>query len=121
MQEPEHGVGDDEGVGEEIVVLVTVPSVDVAQLLADSLVDERLAACVKRTGPVMSTYRWAGAVEHAEEWRLEIVTVAGRFDALVARVGELHPYEVPEVIGIAVSAGGESYLRWVRGESGGPV
>ena len=71
-------------------------------------------ACAQITGPVSSTYRWQGAVETAPEWYCHLKTVRGRLPALQARVRELHPYEVPEIIAIPIVDGDEAYLRWIE-------
>jgi len=78
------------------------------------LVAERLAACAQVLGPVSSTYRWKGEVEHAEEWYCYLKTTLGRLPELQKRIGELHPYDVPEVIAVPISHGDEAYLAWVR-------
>jgi periplasmic divalent cation tolerance protein len=95
-----------------IVVLITVPSVEVATTLATTLVEERLAACVTEV-PVRSTYRWQGAVLQDSEIQLVVKTTIDRFEALEVRVKALHPYEVPEVIGMRVDRGSEAYLTWI--------
>jgi periplasmic divalent cation tolerance protein len=74
-------------------VYVTVPR-DAAAALARRLVDERLAACVNRVD-CASVYRWEGAVHEDDEAILLAKTSADRYDALVDRVRELHPHEVP--------------------------
>ena len=102
-----------------VLVTVSVPDVDTGERLADELVERRLAACVKQSGPGRSVYRWQGTVERAQERLLSCVTTAERVDELAAAVRELHPHEVPEVVATAVVAGDADYLRWVRAESTG--
>ncbi len=97
-----------------LLVWCTCPA-DAAGRLAEALVGERLAACVNRIGPVQSTYTWQGAVETADETLLAIKTTAARYPALQARLRELHPYELPEIIATPVSNGLPDYLAWVRG------
>jgi periplasmic divalent cation tolerance protein len=96
------------------VVLTAVPDAAVADRIARALVDERLAACVSVLGAARSTYRWQGEVESADELPLLIKTTAGRLGALTARLVALHPYQVPEVLVLAVGAGLPAYLDWVR-------
>lgn len=108
--------GDGE-VTDVVVVTVSVPDEALADRIADVLVAEGSAACVKRSGPVRSVYRWQGGVEHDEEWLLSCVTTTGCIQSLAARVRQLHPYEVPEIIATPVSAGDRDYLDWVRGSS----
>jgi periplasmic divalent cation tolerance protein len=95
-------------------VTTTLPERAVAENLAATLVAERLAACAQILGPISSTYRWKGAVEHAEEWYCYLKTTLGRLPELQKRIDELHPYDVPEVIAIPISHGDEEYLAWVR-------
>ncbi|OHC38486.1 divalent-cation tolerance protein CutA [Rhodanobacter soli] len=90
------------------------PDAASAQAIAEALVGERLAACVNRLPAVHSTYRWQGAVTRDSEELLLIKTTAARFDALKARLLELHPYELPELIAVPVQHGHEAYLDWVR-------
>jgi periplasmic divalent cation tolerance protein len=99
------------------VVLVTAPPGDPAAVLARRLVDERLAACVNVVPGIRSVYRWQGQVCDDAEDLLVIKTAADRLDALVARVREIHPYEVPEVLVLPVEAGAAAYLDWVRAET----
>lgn len=97
------------------VVLVTAPVGDDSERLARSLVEERLAACVNRIGPVRSVYRWKEKVEQETEELLVVKTRRSLLVALAARVRELHPYDVPEIIALPVDAGSEPYLRWLAG------
>jgi periplasmic divalent cation tolerance protein len=97
-----------------ILVLTTAPNGDVAAHLAERLVEERLAACVSRIPGVLSRYRWAGNVEEAVEVLVIAKTRTGLKDALVRRLVELHPYEVPEVLVVPVGGGHIPYLDWIR-------
>ncbi len=63
---------------------------------------------------MVSIYRWKGSVERDSERQLVIKTTRGLVPALEKRLRELHPYEVPEFIVIAVSGGSEKYLGWVE-------
>jgi periplasmic divalent cation tolerance protein len=90
------------------------PDATSAQALAAALVGEHLAACVNRLPGIHSTYRWQGAVTTDSEELLLIKTTAARFEALKARVLELHPYELPELLAVPVEHGHTAYLDWVR-------
>jgi periplasmic divalent cation tolerance protein len=96
-----------------VIVLSTFPADQDASLLARTLVEERLAACVNVLPPMTSIYRWEGAVEQAAEHQLVMKTTAAKVEALKARIAELHPYDVPEVLVLSVSDGAASYLQWV--------
>ena len=99
------------------VVLMTAPDAACAERLARALVEERLAACVNVVPGVRSFYRWQGAVEDAAELLLVAKTRADRAEALAARVKELHPYGLPEVLTLPAAGGSAAYLDWVRTES----
>ncbi|KRE83635.1 cation tolerance protein [Rhodanobacter sp. Soil772] len=90
------------------------PDAASAQAIAEALVGEHLAACVNRVPGIGSTYRWQGVVTTDSEELLLIKTTAACFDALRARVLELHPYDLPELIAVPVERGHEAYLDWVR-------
>lgn len=95
-------------------VTTTLPDRAAADRLATRVVEERLAACAHVVGPVASTYRWQGGVERAQEWYCHLKTTAGRLPALIARVRELHTYEVPEIVATAIVGGDPAYLRWIE-------
>ena len=96
-----------------LLVHCTCPDAESAERIADALVDERLAACVSRLPGVQSTYRWEGRIERGSEVLLLIKTSSDRFDALSARVLELHPYELPELVAVEAHAGLAPWLQWV--------
>ena len=101
-----------------LVVLVTVPNAESAERLAEALVGERLAACVNVVGGVRSTYRWKGAVERDDELLCLCKTTRAGCERLRARVLELHPYELPEVIALPIAAGHAPYLDWITASVG---
>jgi periplasmic divalent cation tolerance protein len=91
-----------------------------ADHLAARLVELRLAACVQVLGPVESTYRWQGRVEHSEEWMCLVKTTADLYAAVEQAIRELHSYELPEIIATPIVAGSPAYLAWVRAETAQP-
>lgn len=98
---------------EAAVVLTTLAAEADAAALARTLVEERLAACVNVLPPMTSVYRWKGDIEEDREQQLVIKTTVGKVAALQARLGQLHPYEVPEFLILAGSAS-DAYLSWMR-------
>ena len=99
------------------VVLVTVPSREDGERIAEAVVGDRLAACVNIVGPMRSIYRWQGEVCRDEEHLLLIKTTQERYGELEARVKALHPYDVPEVVALPIEAGSAFYLAWVEAET----
>lgn len=106
-----------EAVDVVVLVLSSAPSDEVADRIAGTLVEERLAACVTRVPGGRSVYRWQGVTETADETVLLIKTHARRAPDLTRRLQELHPYDVPEVLVLPAAAGLPAYLDWVRQET----
>lgn len=96
-----------------LVVLSTFPDAGTARAAAEALVEEHLAACVNILPGVESIYRWQGKLATGAEVLAVIKTTTDRYAKLEARLRELHPYEVPEIVALPASAVAESYLRWV--------
>lgn len=96
-----------------IVVLCSVPSEFDAELLAAALVERSLAACVQVGQGVTSIYRWKGALERSSEKLVLIKTRRDLFTRVEAAIRAAHPYEVPEIIALAVSDGHAPYLAWI--------
>jgi periplasmic divalent cation tolerance protein len=99
-----------------VQVTTTFPDERTAQRVASRAVEERLAACAQVQGPISSTYRWKGEVEQDQEWYCQFKTMAVRLPALEARIRELHPYEVPEIIVIPIPQADRKYLEWIQEE-----
>ena len=97
-----------------VVAFSTVARVEDAEHIAHELVERRLAACVNILPGVTSVYRWKGQVEKDQELLLVIKTARPRLEALRKAVLALHPYEVPELVALAVEDGHPPYLDWLR-------
>lgn len=72
---------------------ITAPP-DTATDLARTLINERLAACVNCID-CQSVYRWDSETVEENEVILLAKTSDERYDDLVERVVDVHPYEVP--------------------------
>ena len=96
-----------------VVVLTTVPVGSLGEIIARTLVAEHLAACVTLSAPMTSFYRWRGAIERDEERQVLIKTTRDRVPAVQARIAELHTYDIPEFLVIAVAGGSHPYLDWI--------
>jgi periplasmic divalent cation tolerance protein len=97
-----------------ILAFSSCPDEACAERIAQTLVTEGLATCVNRIPGIRSTYVWDGRLKDDREVLLLIKTIAPRIAALTARLVALHPYELPELVTIAVTGGNEPYLEWVR-------
>jgi periplasmic divalent cation tolerance protein len=100
-----------------LLIITNCPDEEVANAIALALVEEKLAACVNILPRVQSVYGWQGAVESASEIPLLIKTTAACYGALESRIGELHPYDIPEIIAVPITRGLPAYLNWLAGET----
>lgn len=98
------------------VVLVTVPDAEAGRSLVREVVGARLAACGNLIPGITSLYWWKGELQQDQESLVIFKTTAGRTADLTRKVGDLHPYDVPEILVLSVSDGHLPYLEWVRGE-----
>jgi len=94
-------------------VTTTAGSRPDAETLVRTLVAERLAACGQVSGPLTSYYWWEGRMDSAEEWSCVLKTTATRFPALETRIRQLHTYQNPEVVAVAIVGASEAYAAWV--------
>ncbi|HEY3486534.1 MAG TPA: divalent-cation tolerance protein CutA [Gammaproteobacteria bacterium] len=100
-----------------VVVLTTLPDQATALKLADTLIQERLAACVNILPAMTSVYEWKGKHERGQEHLLLIKTPKGRYRDLEACILRMHPYELPEIIALPVETGLSAYLDWVGAQT----
>ena len=96
-----------------LLCLSTCPDAETATRIARALVEERLAACVNVLPGLQSVYRWQGQIQRDTEVLLLIKTTRARYPALQARLPQLHPYELPELVAVEAADGLPAYLHWV--------
>jgi periplasmic divalent cation tolerance protein len=101
----------------KLLVLTNLPNRAAAEQLADTLIAQKLAACVNILAPCRSVYRWKDAVQHDEEHPMLIKTTSERYAALEQAVRAGHPYELPEIIAMPIERGLPAYLDWVAAET----
>ncbi len=100
-----------------IIALSTTPDEETAASIAETLVNENLAACVQVLPGAISYYRWEGKLEKSGEKLLIIKTSRDRLDELTSRIESMHPYEVPELVAVEVTGGAKKYLDWIAQET----
>jgi periplasmic divalent cation tolerance protein len=101
------------GLSGRLVVLCTIGSAEEAEGVARAVVERSLAACVNVVPGVVSFYRWKGEVARDGEWLMVMKTTAGRFELLRQALVDLHPYDVPEIVALAIERGHVPYLEWI--------
>ena len=101
---------------EYIVILITTNSSVSAKEIGESLVRRKLVACVNIIPKTRSIFRWKEKIEKTDEVLLILKTKRKLFDKIVRQVKEMHPYEVPEIIGLPIICGNRKYLGWIEKE-----
>ena len=101
-----------------VTVYAVFGSAAEAQSIARTVVEERLAACANVLAPCRSVYRWQGNVQEDEEVPTLFKTRADTAEALIARIAELHSYEVPAAVVWPIERALPAYGQWVATESG---
>ena len=104
-------------MNEVLLVITNLPDRVTAERIAEKLVTEGVAACVNVAAECTSIYRWQGKLERSSEITLMIKTTRQAYAALESTLRKLHPYEVPEITALPVSAGLPEYLNWVIQET----
>lgn len=103
------------------IVYITAANKDEALRLARTLVEERLAACGNVLDGMTSVYRWRGAIETANEAVLLVKTRTELVPRVIARVREMHSYEVPCAVSWSITSGNPDYLDWIAAETAVPT
>ena len=103
-------------MSEIVSVYATFADGEEAARIARALVEERLAACANILGPIRSIYRWEGRIEESGEVAALFKTTAEAADRLVARLAELHSYDVPAAVVWPIAASSPDYGAWVEAE-----
>ncbi len=103
---------DPSGSSSYCMVVTTAPDRREAETLAEGILGRRLAACVQMAD-IRSYFLWEGSLQKENEVVLSIKTTEKRYAALEAYIREYHPYDVPEIIKLPVTAGLPGYLDWL--------
>lgn len=99
------------------VILTTVPSESVGNIIAKALVNAGLVACAQLSQPIRSYYKWEGEVHEATEWTLILKTSTILVDKAEALYRDLHPYDVPQWV-VLGATGADRYAEWVNSCNG---
>jgi len=102
-------------VSDFALISTTTDNSEEAEKICNLLVEQRLAACVQKVGPIRSTYLWRDAVERTEECLLLIKTREALFERVKELIRTNHSYDVPEILMVPITGGSEDYLEWLDG------
>jgi len=97
------------------IVLTTESTLEEANKLGRTLVEERLVACATLLPVVQSIYHWNEQIQSAPETMVLLKTSTDKLEQLEKRLKELHSYRVPEFLVIPVESGSSAYLEWLFG------
>lgn len=97
-----------------VSVYAVFPNAEEAERIGRTTIEERLAACINILSPVRSIYRWKGKIETADEVAAIFKTHHWKSDALIARIAELHSYDVPCVVSWPIEKIVGRYADWVE-------
>ncbi len=100
-----------------LLVFSTFPNLEKAREIAGHIIAENLAACVNILPSVESIYRWDGEIQSDSEVLAIFKVAADGYRGLEEAILARHPYETPEVVGIAADRVEGKYLEWVKGEA----
>jgi periplasmic divalent cation tolerance protein len=100
-----------------VEVIVTADNAEGLLSLSRKLVEERLVACGQHITPIRSIYRWEGAVQDDAEIRVAYHTRASLAPALIDRIKQEHPYDVPCILVVPIVDANPDYADWVRKET----
>jgi len=100
------------------LIYMTAGNAEEAKAIGRALVDERLAACVNILPPIVSLFRWDGAVQEETETAFIAKTRADQVAALTERVRTLHSYSCPCVVALPIDGGNGAFLDWIASETG---
>ncbi|WP_294348210.1 divalent-cation tolerance protein CutA [Prosthecochloris sp.] len=100
------------------LVVTTAPDKEVAEILAEGLLNEGLAACV-HLQDIHSRYIWEEKLYRNEETAVWIKTLEKHYETIESFIQQHHPYKLPEIIRIPITGGLRSYLQWIADATDG--
>ena len=94
------------------VVLTTLRNENVAKSIAKTILEKKLAACVKIFPTITSMFWWQNKIENENE--VQMLFVTNNFEKLKKELKKIHPYKVPEIISLEFKKGNKEYLKWIN-------
>ncbi len=98
------------------MVITTVENRSQAQKLAQKVLQAKLAACVQLED-IESLYMWDGRLQNDGEVRIVFKTKATLYTKLQNLIKQHHPYDVPQIVEVAIEKGSQEYLDWIGEET----
>lgn len=98
-------------------VYVTAASKTEAKKIGNTLVHEKLAACINIFSNITSIYRWQGKIKEDGEVVFVAKTMESKVNAIIDRVKEMHSYDCPCIVAWPLANGNRDFLKWIGEET----
>jgi periplasmic divalent cation tolerance protein len=95
------------------ILLTTVAAQEHGIQLARQLVEEHWVACAQVLPPMQSIYVWQGSLCQETECLVLFKIPHHLYERAEQRIRALHPYQEPEIIGLAAEKVSVGYLTWI--------
>ena len=95
------------------IVITTVDSIELAEMISNYLVQNNIAACVNIIGPYSSIYKWKNKLIQNKEIILWIKTLTENILSVSNTIKSLHSYDVPEIISFRFKSHNDDYSQWI--------
>lgn len=89
------------------------PDHEHARSVAKTLLDEELIACANILGPMESLFMWQGEYHSDQEVGVLFKTSQERLEQCVERLGVLHRYDSPAIMGWACDGTHPDTRKWL--------
>ena len=84
-----------------------------AKKVARQLLAQKLIACANIVPAIESVFEYEGRCESETECGVLFKTVEDSLGDAIARLGELHPYDTPAIVGWHCDAAHDATLDWL--------
>ena len=97
-----------------IIIKTTTDSHKTMKLIANTLLNKKLAACVNMIPRMRSKYIIDGRITESREVILLIKTTKKLENKVYKTIKDLHNYEIPEISSIQTSKVDKDYENWLK-------
>ena len=93
-------------------------TLDDAERVGRTLVEEGLAAAVNIQPGLVSIYAWEGRTEQVREVGMTVKTAGRLANTVMERLTALHPYRLPAILVLPVVDCTPDYCAWIERHTG---
>ena len=97
-----------------IIIKTTTDSHKTMKLIANTLLNKKLAACINMIPRMRSKYVVDGRITESREVILLIKTTEKLENKVYKTIKDLHNYEIPEISTIQTSKVDKNYENWLK-------